>query len=151
MEREWCTTIVVQSNHDRFGERWLDEAHFKSDYVNAEFFLEAQLDRIRSIKRGDERWMFLEWALKRAGCPETVRFLRLDESFVICVSANHPVECGLHSDLGVNGSRGSVGGLSTLGMKGNYGHIHSAYIREGGMWAGTMALFQVQLHGRELA
>ncbi len=142
MEREWSTTVVVPSNHDRFPERWLDEANFKNDYLNAEFYLEAQLERVRAIKRGESGWIFLDWALKRAGCPETVRFIRLDESFVICQRVNHPIECGLHADLGPNGARGSVGNLSNLGMKANFGHIHSAYIREGNMWAGTMALWQ---------
>lgn len=139
MERQFCSTTVIPSNHDRFGERWLDEANYKHDLPNVEFFLEAQLERVRAIKRGDD-WMFLEWALKRAGCPETVRFLKLDESLVICEKAGHPIECGLHADLGPNGSRGSVGNLTNLGMKANFGHTHTACIRDGNVWAGVCSL-----------
>jgi hypothetical protein len=142
MEREFSTTVVISSNHDRFGERWLDECSFKSDLQNVEYYLEAQLERVRAIKRGETDWMFLEWAAKRAGCPETVRFLKIDDSFVICAKSGHPIECGLHGDIGPNGSRGSTMNLSTVGSRISKGHDHTATIKDGVYSAGTCALDQ---------
>lgn len=136
-ERDYCTTIVVPSNHDKFGSRWLDEASYKSDLTNCEYFLEAQLARVRSIKAGEE-WSFLSWACRRAGAPETVRFLDVDESFVIC--KNHPIECGLHGDLGPNGSRGSTNNLTKIGHRLTKGHSHVAEIRDGVYSAGVCSL-----------
>lgn len=138
-ERSFCLSVVVNSNHDRFGERWLDEANYKHDLPNAEFFLEAQLARVRAIKSGEgDKWMFLEWALKRAGCPETVRFLQVDETFTIC-KKTHPIDVW-HGDLGVNGSRGSTASLSKAGSKINKGHDHT-YGKRDAVWsAGVCSL-----------
>jgi hypothetical protein len=140
MERPETLTVVVQSNHDDHGSRWLDEANFRHDLKNAEYFLEAQLERVRTIRRG-ESWSFLKWAMLRAGCPQTVRFLNPDESFVLC-KGSHPVQCGLHGHLGPNGSRGSTANLSRLGSRVNKGHSHEAAIRDGVYSAGTLALVQ---------
>jgi hypothetical protein len=124
--RDWCLSVVVNSNHDRHGERWLDEADFKADLPNARFFIEAQRARIIAIEDGNDKWQFIEWALQHVGCP-TLRFLQKDESFLIGPRA-HPVECGLHGDLGVNGARGSTRSISRLGHRANKGHDHSATI-----------------------
>jgi len=140
-DRDFCQSVVVRSNHDTHGERWLDEADYKSDLPNVEYFLEAQLARVRAMKAGNTGWMFSEWALKKAGCPENVRFLRIDESFVICAK-NHPIECGLHGHLGPNGSRGTTANLSRMGARINKGHDHAATIRNGVYSAGVCALEQ---------
>src|SRR5690606_17457923 len=72
---------------------------------------------------------------------ENVRFLRIDESFVICAK-NHPIECGLHGHLGPNGSRGTTANLSRMGARINKGHDHAATIRNGVYSAGVCALEQ---------
>lgn len=147
-ERAGTLSVVVRSNHDAHGEKWLDTADYKADLVNAELFLEAQLDRVRAIKRGDaDDWMFFEWSAKKFGAPETIRFLKLDESFVICAKSGHPIECSLHGDIGPNGSRGSTANLSTLGCKVSKGHDHTATIRDGVYSAGTCAEQQGYNHG----
>lgn len=145
--RSWCQTVIVNSNHDRHGERWLDEADYKSDLPNAAFFLEAQLERVRAVRAGKGReWSFLEWALRRAGVPDRTRFLGLDESFVIC-APKHPVECGFHGDLGPNGSRGTTQSLLRLSTRINKGHDHSATIRDGVASAGVCNLDLEYNHG----
>lgn len=151
-ERANTLSIVVRSNHDEHGETWLDKADYKADLPNAEIFLEAQLARCRAIKAAANgnascEWMFLEWAARKFDAPEAVRFLKLDESFVICSKGGHPIECSLHGDRGTNGSRGSTLGLSTLGCKISKGHDHTATIRDGVWSAGTCALQQGYNHG----
>jgi hypothetical protein len=145
-ERQYCTSVTVCSNHDRHLEKYLDEVNYRHDIVNVEFFLRAQLDRVQTIKRG-EQWNGLEWAMRTAGAPETIRYLGIDESFTICSKVNHPIECGLHGDLGPNGSRGSTANLSTLGARVNKGHSHSTEIRDGVYSAGTMSLKHSYNHG----
>lgn len=157
--RSWCKTAVVCSNHDRHGDRWLDEADFKADLPNAEWFLCAQLARVLNIKYGDGEcsdplieklrqvlktkkkggWAFFEWSMQhRLNLPD-IKFIELDKSFKIG-PRGHQVECGLHGDLGPNGSKGSNRSLTKLGRRNNKGHDHSAAIHEGTYSAGVCQL-----------
>lgn len=138
-EREFCEMVVVNSNHDRHGERWLDECDYRKDPLNAEFFLEAQLERVRAIRQGLP-WDFHEWSLKRAGLPESVRFLSQDESFVICRRQGGGIECGMHGDQGPNGARGTTANLTKMGRRVNKGHDHTATIMDGVYSAGACAM-----------
>lgn len=136
--REWCKTVVVDSNHDNFFLKWLREADYRRDPTNAEYFLEAQREAYGAIRRGDSHFHAIEWALRRAKCPSGVKFLEEDESFVICRDKHGGVECGMHGHLGVHGARGSPIGLSKMGRKANTSHTHWAAIIDGmyvaGLW-----------------
>jgi hypothetical protein len=146
--RDWCTTVVVSSNHDRHLDRWLEEADYKTDPANAEFFLEAQLARVKAIRRGKD-WDGLKWAIVEhpeysvedfcsgaADALTAVRFLSRDESFRIGPPGRE-IECGSHGDEGANGARGSAAGLSKLAVRMNVGHAHSACMRQGVAQAGV--------------
>lgn len=133
--RGWCETVVIQANHDRHLDRWLNEADFRKDPVNAKYFLELQWKVLDALDRGDKDFSIMEWALSQAGIKDDTRFLRTDESFVVA-----GVENGLHGDLGMNGSRGSTRGLTKLGRPLNKGHDHSAAIRDSVYSAGACSL-----------
>ena len=124
-ERDWCETVVVPDNHSRHLTRWLNEADFRLDPVNAKFFCLLQYNMLDAMDRGDKDFNVLEWVLTRAGVSDGVRFLGLDESFIVA-----GVENGLHGDLGQNGSRGSTRGLTKLGRALNKAHDHTAAIRD---------------------
>jgi hypothetical protein len=144
--RPWCTTAIVSSNHDRHGERWLEESDHRDDLPNALFLLEAQLEYGRAVARGDHNWTFLEWALRRAGCRKDVRFLRRDSSFTIG-PPGHEIECGQHGDEGPDGSRGNTSNLSRMAVRLNKGHDHKATIRWGVYSAGVCARRLGYAHG----
>lgn len=133
--RDWCQMVVVNSNHDRHLDRWLDEADYRLDPVNAEFFLEAQLERVRAMQRGSSL-PIVAWALQKANCPPAT-FLGLDESFVICKDRGGGIECGWHGDSGPNGARGSTLALTKVGRRVNKGHDHQATIMDGVYSAGA--------------
>lgn len=142
VSRPWCKTVVVNSNHDNALERWLREADYRHDPLNALFFLEAQLEKYRGLAKGSST-SILPWALRRARAPETTLFLEEDESFVICPDAHGGIECGMHGHLGINGARSSPLGLSRMGRKANTGHTHSAAIIDGMYVAGTSSLLDM--------
>jgi hypothetical protein len=150
--RDWCQTVVVSSNHDRHGERWLDEADFRQDLPNAEFFLEAQLARVRALRVGGteaEQWNFLEWAVARAWpdyATAGVRFLRRDESFVIG-PPDHPIECGQHGDEGADGARGNTANYARMAVRMNKGHDHRATLHNGVASAGVCNRRLAYCHG----
>lgn len=135
-KREWCQQVVVNSNHDAALKRWATEASWKEDPINAEFLLTCQLALVKSIKRGDDKYCIFE-ASTKGGTPyiNDVKFLRLDESFMI--GGEHGIECGYHSHTGSNGARGSVNSYKLTGLRYNIGHGHSATIKDGVYMAGV--------------
>lgn len=139
--RDWCKTVVVNSNHDNAFMRWLREADYKRDPVNAMYFLEAQLETYRSIKERNGNWLCTEWAMERANAPAGVRYLRQDESWV-----HLGIEHGMHGDLGPNGARGTPANLSKMGSKGNTAHTHSAGIFDGQYVAGTSSMLDMEFN-----
>ena len=126
--------IVVGSNHDDHLHRWLKDADWKSDPVNAEFYLRAVLQVVQAIKADDAEFHLLEWACREKDCPPDVVFLRPDQSLVI-----GGVEHGLHGDKGPNGARGSVRNIARMASKTTIGHSHSPGIVEGCWQAGVTA------------
>lgn len=134
-ERLWCDTVVVDSNHDApWLLRWLKEYDYRQDPANAVFFLEAQLATYKALENKDEKFHIIEWALRKYGCGPDVRFLRTDESFMIC---GRKIECGMHGHLGPNGARGGPANLKRVGRRANTAHTHSAGIYDGLYVAGT--------------
>jgi hypothetical protein len=132
--RDSVRMIVVDSNHDNWVQRWLREHDYRTDPRNALLFLEAQLEVFRQIEGQNDKFHLVEWAMRKFGCPESVKFLRADESFTIC---NKQIECGMHGHLGPNGARGTPANLKNVGRKAITGHTHSAGIFNGLYVAGT--------------
>lgn len=141
-DRPWIETVVVRANHDRHLDRWLNEADPTRDPPNARYFMELQTAYLRAVEEGDRDFNILEFALRNAegGIPDRVSFNGEDQSYVICKSANGGIECGLHGDLGPNGSRGSTRGLRKLGRPTNKGHDHTAAIQWPVFSAGACSL-----------
>lgn len=138
-----CKTVFVRSNHDLKLEKWLDRGEYRTDHANAEFFLEAQLAKVKAIKRGDTKFKVLEWALKHNADAadmdklSKIVFLDEDESYVICRNRGGGIECGNHGHLGPNGSHGTPRGLAKMARKQIIGDKHSAGIYDGVYVVGT--------------
>jgi hypothetical protein len=137
-ERSWSHVVVVDSNHDCWITKWLQEHDYRLDPLNARFFLEAQLATYQgleaSLKSEENPFHMLEWAMRKYECPQDIQFLRTDESYCIC---NGKIECGMHGHLGPNGARGTPQNLNKVGRRANTGHTHSAGIFNGLYVAGT--------------
>lgn len=139
-QRPWCETIVVPSNHDRHLTRWLIEEDPRKDPLNARYHMTLQSAVLEAIESRDRTFSILEWALRKKDVPDTIRFLREDESFVVCRDVDGGIECGLHGDRGPGGSRGSTQGLTRLGRAVNKGHDHTAAIRDNVYSVGACSL-----------
>jgi hypothetical protein len=136
-QREFCQTVVVESNHDSAFKRWLQEADFKKDPINALYYLKSQFALYKSIQLQDSEFNLIEWALKEQGADPSIVFLKRDESFIIAGDKGGGIECGIHGHLGPNGSRGNARTLAKIGRKANIGHSHSAGIEDGLYVAGV--------------
>ncbi len=126
---------VVRSNHDEAFERWLEEFDPKTDAENAPYYHRMWAAAYEAF-HNDGRWPNL-FAMEafRLQVNEKVTFLDRGDSLKI---AN--VENGMHGDIGIGGSKGSVNGFVKLGCKLNIGHGHTPCIRDGVYVSGAMAL-----------
>lgn len=133
--RDFCETVIVESNHDLALRRWLKEADYRVDPRNAMFFLRCQLASYDAIKRRDHSFSIFEHVLTEAfdswRC-DGVRFLREDESYMV-----GDIEKGMHGHLGANGARGTPAAFTKMGSKATTGHTHSCEIRDGIYTSGT--------------
>lgn len=150
INKDYCQTIVVESNHDRHFNRWLKEADWRTDPTNAELYLEANLHLINEIKNANIKPNMLEWGLRRAlkkenaEFSENIRFLKEDESFVICEKEGDTgIENGMHGDRGANGAKGHNNQFAKMGPKANVAHSHSAGILDGIYTAGTSSMLDM--------
>lgn len=133
--RDFCQTVIVESNHDLALKRWLKEADYRHDPRNAEFFLACQRRTYQSIREREHNFSVFEYVLTDhfddISC-EGVRFLREDESFTVM-----DIEKGMHGHLGANGARGAPKQFTRAGAKSTTGHTHAAQIIDGAYVAGT--------------
>ena len=130
--------IVVDSNHDNALKRWVNETSYKTDPGNALIFLALEIATYKAMLAKDDWFHLLEWAeVHVTKGVSGARFLREDESFIICPDANGGIECGMHGHLGPNGSRGGATSFARMGRKAVVGHTHQAGITDGVYVAGT--------------
>lgn len=127
--------VVVQSNHDNALLRWIKDVDWKSDPVNALFYLETTADYVRALDDGIEDPPIFEDVLR--GFSDTnlkgVKFVSEDETFIICGD----IECAMHGHLGANGARGNPRQFTKMGSKSNTGHTHSPWLGDGAAVAGV--------------
>lgn len=138
-QRTYCKSVVVESNHDLALLKWLKTADYRSDPINAVFFLECQRDIYDAIRRKDENFSIFEHVLRQRGDGlKAVTFLKETDSFRICKAAGGGIECALHGHKGADGARNAtIQQFAKMGPKANIAHTHGAGIFEGIFKAGT--------------
>lgn len=138
------TSVIVGSNHNDFLRRWILRADWRSDPVNAEFYLETALAMVRGTRLTEKGTEypdpFAHW-VRQAKLPRTV-VLNDDESFAL-----GGVELGMHGDKGPNGARGSRANLKRIGTRSFIGHSHTPGIDEGCYQIGTSTRLRLEYNG----
>lgn len=137
-QRDYCQTVIVQSNHDRHFEKWLRETDWKKDPLNAVAHAKATVAFLESIRQG-ESFNALRWALVEYNPVEDIEWADPDEGYLILKGYSGGIEMGLHGDLGPHAVRGSLRNLSRLGRKVCIGHSHSPGIFNGAYQSGVKA------------
>lgn len=136
--------IVVNSNHDRWMDGFLDKYDPRhDDPQNAEIYYAGNAARYKSLRdngykgpgKGTKELNITDYMLREfGGFTAPARVLDLDESYKIC---NRKIECGMHGHLGADGARGTPTTMCKIGRKANTAHTHSAGIWNGLYVAGT--------------
>lgn len=135
IKRDFCKTIIVESNHDLALKKWLTTANVDFDPVNGEFYHDCNRRMYKAAREGDYDFQILKWAIEKYADHKDSLFLKQDESFRICDP--NGIECAMHGHLGSNGARGTPQGLSKIGCKANLGHTHTPSIIDGVRTAGV--------------
>ncbi|MDH0123312.1 hypothetical protein ABE562_04940 [Brucella intermedia] len=132
--RPWCRTVMIESNHDNALARWLKNPEGASDVENAYYWHEANAAWHKAIRAANDNFNVVEWAMRRANLPDSVEFVGAGQGYQI-----DGIECGLHGDLGISGSRGSPNQFKRFGVRTSTGHTHTPSISEGAYVAGVSA------------
>jgi hypothetical protein len=142
IERDGTRVAIVDSNHDQALLRWLKTADYRTDPVNARFFLQCQLATYDAIANRVSSFSVFEHVMRRhftgANLSAQTVFLREDESYEV-----GGVEQSNHGHRGANGSRGGLAGFAIMASKVNVGHAHSPGIQDGAYQSGTTSLLDM--------
>jgi hypothetical protein len=130
--------VVIASNHHEAFGRWIREADWRADPENAEIYLQTALEMVRAAQSGCSLDPFQWYLQTHLSVPESVKFLRVDDSYEVC-----GIECGIHGHVGLSGSRGSPRSYSKLGFKTITGHTHTPSIMDGCYTVGVMGSLQM--------
>lgn len=134
-------SVLVPSNHNEHLGKWINEADWKEEGENAEFYLETALAMVKSATVDPEFGIvyddpFHYWVNKLAP-KHKFTLLHRDTS-----DQAKQIELSMHGDLGPNGARGSLMNLSKIGVKSIIGHSHTPGIREGVHQVGTSSVLR---------
>jgi hypothetical protein len=142
--REHMKSVAIESNHDKWIDRWLDDADHRKDRPNAAAFLRWDLARHEAVERGDDGFSIWRHALRESapGHLDGVTFVNEGGSYVICQDAGG-IECGAHGHLGSNGAPGRPADLARVSGKANFGDKHAFQIIDGAYFAGTSSLLDL--------
>lgn len=138
INRDWCTTVIVESNHDEALKKWLREADGHNDAANARYWHYWNYRIFQAIEQQEDLFVFEHAVREQLTTPlPGIRFLRVDDSWVICPEQGGGIECGLHGHLGANGARGGPKAFRTLGRRVNIAHAHTPSIYQGAYTCGV--------------
>jgi len=135
--RDWCKSIVVESNHDTALLKWLKYGDYKTDPVNAIFFLETQLGKYKAISEKNKHYNVFWESIKRYNIDlaDSVVFVPEDKGYKIY---NTEIEGGMHGHLGAHGARASSKAFSRMGTRANIAHSHHCAVYDGIWVAGVL-------------
>lgn len=135
--RDWCTSVVVASNHNEAMHRWLRETVPTQDVVNMRFWCQANDAVYAAIEDDDETFDVFKWALERHDDRrlDDIVFVPRNGSYLVC-QAQGGIEIALHGDEGPNGARGTAASLNKVAVRMNIGHSHTPQILDGVYQAG---------------
>ncbi|MQV12190.1 hypothetical protein GHL01_00325 [Sinorhizobium meliloti] len=125
MRRDWCVSVMVESNHDSAICRWAKDQRGQTDPANSYYWHELNAAWHQAIRRRDRDFNLVEHAMRAAGLADDVEFIASGSSFVV-----RDVEYGFHGDYGVSGAKGSPRQFTRVGRKMTTEHTHAPSIEE---------------------
>lgn len=137
-QRDFCQSVVIESNHDVRLVRWAGQPDARQDVANARFWHLCNVALHEAAEAQNGGFNLVRWALREADAQrlDGVDFVPMGESMVICHETGG-IECGLHGHQGPNGSKGTAAGLSRTATRITIGDKHCPQILDGVYVAGV--------------
>ena len=129
-----CENVIIASNHHEHISRWLDEGDPKTEPWNAILFHELSAARLRHIRDRKGHFEPLSYWMGE-NCSAPCVFVKRFDKHII-----QGILVSMHGDKGNNGARGSLAGLSKMGVKTVVGHTHTPAIEKGCYVVGTSSI-----------
>lgn len=134
--------VFPYSNHPDMIARWINRTNPKEDLENCVIWAETFKYMAEGTKMTENGEYvpdpFEWWASKMMKSFGRSKFLGPNDSYTI-----NGIEVGMHGHLGSNGARGSLRGLSKIGVKSVIGHSHTPGIIEGAYSVGTTSVLRM--------
>lgn len=128
----WVEEVfVLESNHDKFLDRWVEKGGYVRDKENFRVgheLAKAMLDGKDPLQYSTE---LFEMKSKK------VKWLTRNDDYFIA-----GIQCANHGDLGPNGSRGSIAAMEKAYGKSNSAHRHAAEILRDAWQAPTLSILK---------
>ena len=123
---------VIESNHDVFFDRWVNNFNWKHDLHNSEAYLMlAGLQQNKGVKYyGNVFGTFLMQECSKRGI-DKIKYLVYGSNVKI-----DNIICSMHGDFGASGAKGSVSSFGRLSMKSYTAHTHSHEVFNGAYCVG---------------
>lgn len=125
---------VVDSNHDRHFERWLNGSEGGSDLQNTLAFHETRVAWMRATLSGRAFSPLQWWAQQHMRHLNRFTFLTANDSLTF-----DGIEYAVHGDKAANGARGAREAFTKVGTKMVIGHSHSPGVANGVYQVGTLS------------
>lgn len=131
--------VIVRSNHDDFLDRWLKNEDWKKQptFKNAQLYMELSSKLLKQHADYNNKVKGIIPELINERFPN---YITLDRTSSYKIK---DYECGLHGDIGSNGSRGSIEGFKKLNTKMIVGHVHSPSRKDCAIVVGTSTKLRV--------
>jgi len=120
MRRDWCVSVMVESNHDSAICRWAKDNRGQMDPANSYYWHELNAAWHGAIRRKDINFNLVEYAMRAVGLADDIEFIASGSSFVV-----RDVEYGYHGDYGVGGARGTPRQFTRVGRMMVTDHTHA--------------------------
>jgi len=114
------TVTVIQSNHDDFLDRFVNDFDWKKDLHNSHTYLE--LAKVQQTQDLEVFGNIFGYLLREKG----ISYLKSCESHFI-----GEYQCGMHGEYGINGAKGSINSFKNLNQKMIHAHSHSPAMIDG--------------------
>ena len=136
---------VIPSNHDDALDRWLNDENVDNLGVNSAYFHYLSWRKHQSAKLSSTGFSFLDafqFSAKEKltnkydkTLVDRIVFQKRDVAVMV-----KDVDFSMHGDRGSNGARGSIVGISKIGVKSTIAHSHTCGVEAGCYQVGTMSL-----------
>jgi hypothetical protein len=120
--------VIVRSNHDHFVDRYLENSNWKDNLQNSVEYMEY----CKVLLEGKAPKGIIPYIIDKNF--KDIKTLGRLDSFKVS-----GVECGVHGDLGQNGSFATLSQFRRLNSKICIGHSHTPGRKDGALQVGTMS------------